>query len=77
MVKRLRTPSTFLDLRGEPMSNTNEILSNFGQCTRALIELLHEDAPLETVEQMFIESHLALIRSAFEGWKHRNTPSIK
>jgi hypothetical protein len=59
------------------MSNTNEILSNFGQCTRALIELLHEDVPLEMVEQMFIESHLALIRSAFDGWKQRNTPSPK
>jgi hypothetical protein len=57
------------------MTKTNDILSAFGQSTRALIELLHEDTPLDMVEQMFIESHLSLIRSAFDGWKGRNTAS--
>lgn len=59
------------------MTKSNEILSDFGRCTRALIELLHEDERLEMVEQMFIESHLSLIRSAFDGWKRRNSPTQK
>ena len=41
-------------------------------CTRALIELLHDNRQLETVEQMFIENHLALLRTAYDGWKRRS-----
>ena len=40
------------------MGKSNEILNTFGECTRALIELLHENPKLEMVEQMFLESHL-------------------
>jgi hypothetical protein len=56
------------------MAKSNDILGTFGQCTRALIELLHTNPRLEMVEQMFIESHLALIRTAYDGWKRRNPP---
>jgi hypothetical protein len=59
------------------MPKSSEMLTAFGECTRALIELLHENPPLNRVEQMFIESHLSLIRSAFDGWKRRNTASKK
>jgi hypothetical protein len=54
------------------MANSNDILGAFGQCTCALIELLHANPRLKIVEQMFIESHLALIRTAYDGWKRRN-----
>lgn len=54
------------------MAQSNDILTTFGQCTRALIELLHDHRQLETVEQMFIESHLALLRTAYDGWKRRS-----
>lgn len=37
---------------------SDDILAAFGQCTRTLIELLHENPRLELVEQMFLESHL-------------------
>jgi hypothetical protein len=56
------------------MAKSNDILGTFGQCTRALIDLLHANPRLEMVEQMFIESHLALIRTAYDGWKRRNPP---
>jgi hypothetical protein len=59
------------------MGKSDDVLGTFGQCTRTLIELLHDNTRLEMVEQMFIESHLALIRSAYEGWKRRNTASPK
>jgi hypothetical protein len=59
------------------MAKTDDILGPFGQSTRALIELLHENPRLEMVEQMFIESHLALIRTAYDGWKRRNSASLK
>jgi hypothetical protein len=59
------------------VAKTDDILGPFGQCTRALIELLHENPRLEMVEQMFIESHLALIRTAYDGWKRRNSASAK
>ncbi len=55
------------------MAKPDEVLSAFGQSLRALIELLHEDPRLEIVEQMFIESNLSLLRSAFDGWKLRNS----
>ena len=48
------------------MAKSNDILGTFGECTRALIEL-------EMVEQMFLESHLALIRTAYDGWKRCNS----
>ena len=54
------------------MAQSNHILTSFGQCTRALIELLHDNRQLEPVEQMFIENHLALLRAAYEGWKRRS-----
>ncbi len=59
------------------MAKSDDILGTFGQCTRALIDLLHENPRLEMVEQMFIESHLALIRTAYDGWKRRSTASSK
>jgi hypothetical protein len=59
------------------MGKSDDVLGTFGQCTRALIELLHDNTRLEKVEQMLIESHLALIRSAYDGWKRRNTASPK
>ena len=59
------------------MAKPDEVLSAFGQSTRALIELLHENERLEIVEQMFIESHLSLLRSAFDAWKVRNSPLSK
>jgi len=43
----------------------------------ALIELSHENPRLEMVEQMFLESHLALIRTAYDGWKRRNNATRK
>jgi hypothetical protein len=46
----------------------------FGRCTRGLIELLYQDQRLNMTEQIFFEEHLALIQSAFEGWKRRNAP---
>ena len=46
-----------------------------GQCTRDLIELRYQNPRLEAVEHVFIESHLALIRTAYDGWKRRNTTS--
>jgi hypothetical protein len=59
------------------MPKSDDILTAFGESTRLLIERLHENPRLNMVEQMFIESHLSLIRSAFEGWKRRNTTSKK
>jgi len=59
------------------MPKSDDILTAFGESTRILIERLHENPRLNMVEQMFIESHLSLIRSAFEGWKRRNTTSKK
>ena len=59
------------------MGKSNEILNTFGECTRALIELLHENPKLEMVEQMFLDSHLALIRTAYNGWKRRNSATQK
>lgn len=59
------------------MAKSNDILGTFGECTRALIELLHENPRLEMVEQMFLESHLALIRTAYDGWKRRNSAPQK
>jgi hypothetical protein len=59
------------------MAKTDDILGSFGQCTRALVELLHENPRLESVEQMFIESHLALLRTAYDSWKRRNSASLK
>jgi hypothetical protein len=59
------------------MAKSNDILGTFGESTRALIELLHENPRLEMVEQMFLESHLALIRTAYDGWKRRNNASQK
>ena len=59
------------------MAKSNDILVTFGECTRALIELLHENPKLEMVEQMFLESHLALIRTAYDGWKRRNSTNQK
>ena len=60
-----------------PVAKLDHILAAFGECTRELIELLHENHRLEMVEQMFIESHLALIRTAYDGWKRRNSASLK
>ena len=54
------------------MRESNDILMAFGQCASKLIEVLYQDQRLNTTEQMFIENHLALIRTAFEGWKRRN-----
>ena len=54
------------------MVEPHDILMEFGQCARKLIEVLYQDKGLNTTEQMFIENHLALIRTAFEGWKRRN-----
>ncbi len=59
------------------MAKSNDILGTFGESTRALIELLHENPRLEKVEQMFIESHLALIRTTYDGWKRRNSAPSK
>ena len=59
------------------MAQSNDILTTFGQSTRALIELLHDTRQLETVEQMFIESHLTLLRTAYDGWKRRSAGSPK
>jgi hypothetical protein len=59
------------------MAKSNDILGTFGECTRALIELLHENPKLEMVEQMFLESHLALIRTAYDGWKCPNSATQK
>jgi hypothetical protein len=59
------------------MAKSNDILGTFGECTRALIELLHENTKLEMVERMFLESHLALIRTAYDGWKRRNSTNEK
>ena len=59
------------------MGKSDDILAAFGECTRELIELLHENQRLEMVEQMFIESHLALIRTAYDGWKRRQNQTAK
>ncbi len=59
------------------MAKSNDILGTFGECTRTLIELLYENPKLEMVEQMFLESHLALIRTAYDGWKRRNSTNQK
>lgn len=56
----------------ELMIESHEILTAFGRCTRGLIELLYHDQRLNMTEQMFIDNHLALIRSAFEAWKRRH-----
>jgi len=34
--------------------------------------MLYHDQRLNMTEQMFIDNHLALIRSAFEAWKRRH-----
>ena len=56
---------------------SDDILAAFGQCTRILDRVFHENPRLELVEQMFLESHLSLIRSAYEGWKRRTGYSAK
>ena len=54
------------------MVESHDILMAFGQCARNLIEVLYQDRRLNTTEKMFIDNHLALVRTAFEGWKRRN-----
>ena len=54
------------------VKESKETLTAFGRCARNLIELLYQDQRFNLTEQMFIENHLALIRTAFEGWKRRN-----
>jgi hypothetical protein len=54
------------------MDETHNIMTALGQSARGLIELLYQDKPLDRTEQLFIETHLVLIRSAFDGWKLRN-----
>lgn len=53
------------------------ILNNFGKSTRALTNLLEEDASFGTVEQVLIENHIHVIRVAFGTWVRRNTRSME
>lgn len=54
------------------MNESKEALTAFGQCARNLIELLYQDQRFNLTEQMFIDQHLVLLRSALEAWKRRN-----
>ena len=64
-------------IRGTTDGTIHDFLTTFGQCTRALIELLHDNRQLETVEQMFIESHPALLRTAYDGWKRPKRRTLR
>lgn len=54
------------------MKESHEILAAFGRCTCELIELLYQDQRFNMTEQMFIDQHLALLRSALEARKRGN-----
>jgi len=55
------------------VKESKETLTAFGRCARNLIELLYQDQSFNLTEQMFIDQHLALLGSALEAWKRRNT----
>ena len=53
------------------------VLVNFGQSAIALVDLLAENPPLETMEQMIIENHLHILQLAYSAWKRRKDPGQK
>jgi hypothetical protein len=54
------------------MNESHETLTAFDRCARNLIELLYQDQHFNMAEQMLIDQHLVLLRSALEAWKRRN-----
>ena len=54
------------------MNESQEALTAFDRCARNLIELLYQDQHFNLTEQMLIDQHLVLLRSALEAWKRRN-----
>jgi hypothetical protein len=55
------------------MTNSDQLLAVFGQCSCKLIELLYGDQPLDETQQMFVETNLSSLRSAFDDSKRRNS----
>ncbi len=47
-------------------------LKEFGKCTLALCEVLHEDTSLDHLETLFIENHIQVLQMAYLQWKRRH-----
>jgi len=60
-----------------PLAQSNDILTTIGQCTRALIELLHDNRPFETVEQICRGSQNRKRASAHDSFPPAHIPSIR
>ena len=60
--------------RGHMTESPDPILVNFGKSAIALVDLLAENPPLGTMEQMIIENHLHVLHLAYSTWKRRQDP---
>jgi len=54
------------------MAKLNTVLLEFGNYARALAELLRENQPLTTVDQLLIENHLQAVHLTYSAWKRRH-----
>lgn len=54
------------------MPKRHKSMSEFAHSTLSLTEFLEEDPELDIVEQIFIENHIYVVRSAYGAWKRRH-----
>lgn len=54
------------------MAKLNTVLLEFGNCARALAELLREHQPLTAVDQLLIENHLQAVHLAYSAWRRQH-----
>ncbi|BFU94430.1 MAG: protein of unknown function [Nitrospira sp.] len=54
------------------MPKRHKSMSEFAHSTLSLTEFLEEDPDLDIVEQIFIENHIYVVRSAYGAWKRRH-----
>ena len=47
-------------------------LMQFGKCTLALCDVLHEDTSLDHLEQLFIDNHIQVLQMAYLQWKRKH-----
>ena len=44
----------------------------FGKCTLALCDVLHEDTSLDHMEILFIDNHIQVLQMAYHQWKRKH-----
>jgi hypothetical protein len=55
---------------------TDKTLKEFGNCCRALCEVLLNSKPLGETELLFIDNHLQIVQMAYHQWKMKNEKLI-